>query len=195
MKILAVGAHTDDVELYCGGTLLRLIDEGHEVRLIVCTNGISQQKKRLSEEKEAHRFMGVKKAYFLGLQSGRLTHGLQLITKIDEVIKKYRPDFVFSHSARDHHQDHIAVAKSVKSVNRNWNFNWLTYASYDLRASFQCNLFVNIDKYFVKKLELLKIFKSQKDKWYFAPHIILARSIGTNVGKYVEGFKIEFLSV
>ena len=190
MKILAVGAHVDDIELFCGGTLLRAINEGHEVRTIVCASCGSR---RVKEQKIANKFLGITKCYFFGLPDGNLSHGQRLVGKIDKVVEKYQPDIVFSHCENDHHQDHVAVAKSVKAANRAWSFNWLTYPSYDLKASFKCNLFINIDKYFVKKLDLLKVFKSQKDKWYFAPHAILSRSIGTNIGKYVEGFKVEVL--
>lgn len=194
MKILAVGSHPDDVELFCGGVLLRAVEEGHIVRCAVCTNGESQgrEKERIKEQKEAWGFLGVNYGYFLKLKDGALVHDTELITKLEEIIKEYKPDLVFSHSEADYHQDHIAVAKAVRSANRNWNFNWVTYCSYDLRNPFIPNFFVNLDGYYEKKKELLKIFKTQKDRWYFKEDVLVSRSLGTNIGKYVEPFRIEF---
>lgn len=194
MKILAIGAHPDDIELLCGGTLLRAIKEKYTVRCVVCTNGESQGngKERVKEQKEAWGFLRVNYGYFLDLKDGELTPGLELITKLDKIIKGYEPDLVFSHSEADYHQDHVAVSRAVRSANRNWNFNWLSYCSHDLRNPFVPNFFVNIDKYYDKKKELLKIFKTQEDKWYFKEDVLASRSLGTNVGKYVEPFKMEF---
>lgn len=194
MKILAIGAHPDDIELYCGGTLLRAIDEKHEVRMLVCTNGELQSKKRYDEEVEACEFLKVKKTYFLNMEDGRLEHGVDLVFQIDEVIRTYQPDIVFSHCLEDFHQDHLAVAQSVRSSNRNWNFNWITYPSYDLRINFIPNLFVNIAGYFDKKSRLLKIFKSQKDKWFFADGAISTVVMGPFTDKIFEKFKIEFFT-
>ncbi len=193
MKILAIGAHPDDIELYAGGVLLRLIAEGHEVRTVVCTSGELRGKEiREREQRKAWEFMGVKKGMFLYFSDGHLGHDNLLISRLDSIVKKFKPDVVFSHSDHDHHQDHIAVAKCVRSVNRTWQFNWITYCSYDLRNSFQPNFFVNVDDYYFKKRKLLSIFESQKDMWYFREDVSISRSLGTNVGKYAEPFRIEF---
>lgn len=196
MKILAIGAHPDDIELFCGGVLIRMVREGNEVRCVVCTNGESQgedkSKERLKEQEEAWKFIGVKKGYLLGLKDGSLTHGAELVTKLDEVITEYKPDIVFSHSEVDPHQDHVAVAKSVRSSNRTWEFNWVSYCPYDLRSVFVPNFFVSLDGDYEKKKELLKIFKTQADRWYFREEVLISRSMGSNISKYVEPFKIEF---
>ena len=194
MKILAIGAHPDDIELYCGGTLLKAIDRGHEVRMLVCTNGELQSRKRYDEQVKACKFLKVKKIYFLNMKDGRLEHGVDLISQVDEVIKTYKPDTVFSHCLEDTHQDHLAVAKSVRSANRGWNFNWITYPSYDLRINFIPNLFVDIAGYFSKKSKLLEIFKSQKDKWFFADGGISEVVMGPFTDKVFEKFKIEFFT-
>lgn len=194
MKILAISSHPDDTELFCGGVLLRAVEEGHIVRCVVCTNGEFQGKgeRRLIEQRKAWDFMKVNFGYLLGLEDGKLQHNSELVSKFDEIVEDYEPDVVFSHSEADYHQDHIAVAKAVRASNRSWNFNWLTYCSYDLRNPFIPNFFVNLDGYFEKKKELLKIFESQKDRWYFKEDVLISRSLGTNVGKYVEPFRMEF---
>lgn len=198
MKILAVGAHPDDIELYCGGALLRAIARGDEVRCIICTRGESQDStnklngSRMREQEKAWKFMGVKDYYVLNFRDGSLEHSEPLINKLDEIMKEYKPDTVYSHSEHDTHQDHIAVAKCIRSTNRSWRFQWLTYCSYDLRNSFQPNFFIGLDAFFKKKKQLLRIFKSQKARWYFRDDVLISRSLGTNVGKYVEPFRLEF---
>lgn len=194
MKILAVGAHPDDIELYAGGALLRHIKQGDTVRCIVCSNGESQkiEDDRVREQQKAWEFMGVKDGILIGLPDGRITHGTELTGILDRNIKEFKPDIVYSHSEHDHHQDHIAVAKCVRSANRTWGFQWFTYCSYDLRNSFQPNFFINLDGYFQKKKELLKCFVSQKKRWYMREDVLISRSLGTNIGKYVEPFRMEF---
>lgn len=195
MKILAIGAHPDDISLFCGGTLFRAIKEGHEVKTIVCTGGEHRGENRIQEEDDARKFLGVTENYYLGFEDGHLEHGIELVSKIENVVKEYKPDVVFSHSDYDSHQDHQSVYHCVKSANRNWSFSWLTYESYDIRAGFISDLFVDISDYFQKKLELLKIFKSQQDRWYFQQSVVEARSLGAKIGKYVERYKVEYLSV
>lgn len=194
MRILAVGAHPDDIELYAGGALLRHIDNGDTVRCIVCSHGESQkiEDDRVREQQKAWEFMNVKDGILLGLPDGRITHGTELTGILDRNIKEFKPDIVYSHSEHDHHQDHIAVAKCVRSANRTWNFQWFTYCSYDLRNSFQPNYFINLDNYFKRKMELLKCFKSQKARWYMREDVLISKSLGTNIGKYVEPFRMEF---
>jgi LmbE family N-acetylglucosaminyl deacetylase len=197
MKILAVGAHPDDIELFCGGVLIRSIREGHEVRCIVCSDGETEgkgfgNKERIEEQKRAWEFIGVKKGYLLSLPDGHLQHNLELTDKIDKIIKEYKPDVVFSHSEVDPHQDHSNVSKCVRSANRTWEFNWITYCPYDLRSAFLPNFFVGLDGDFEAKKKLLSIFKTQADRWYFREEVLISRSMGSNIGKYVEPFRIEF---
>lgn len=189
-----MGSHPDDIELFCGGVLLRAIDKGDIVGCVVCTNGEGQgnETARIDEQRKAWDFLKVVNGNLLGLKDGGLRHETLLVTKLDQVVSIFRPDVVFSHSEVDPHQDHEAVAKSIRSVNRNWNFNWVTYSPYDLRSTFIPNFFVGLDGYYERKKELLKIFQTQKDKWYFKEDVLVSRSMGSNIGKYVEPFRIEF---
>ena len=195
MKILAVGAHPDDVALYCGGSLIRAVDEGHTVRVVVATGGQSRKGAREDEESAANKFIGVEQTYFLGFQDGKLGHNLDFVQKMDEIVKEYNPDIVLSHNSKDHHQDHQSVYHAVKSASREWTFSWVVYESYDVRNEFTPNLFVDITKYYENKKKLLKIFSSQQDRWYFKDAIVEARSLGSKAGQYVEKFNIQYLSI
>lgn len=192
-RVLAIGSHPDDVELYAGGTLLRLVDEGAEIYHLVCTRGRGKKGNRTRENGQACRFLGVKEDYLLGFRDSRLGHSRKLISAIDDTIGTVRPDWIFTHTVADHHQDHIAVARATISANRWQRATLITYPSYNPAIPFNANLFVDVSDYFDKKLELLKIFKSQQDEWYFRPEIVKARSQGTNIAKYVERFRVEMM--
>lgn len=190
MKYLFIGAHPDDIELFCGGTVLRAVEE-NDVTCLVVTGGQIREGNRLDEQYSAWKKMGVL-GMFLNKEDGRLFHNLDLVKAIDDVVGKIKPDIVFSHWEGDHHQDHIAIAKATKSSSR-LGFSLITYPSHDINSSFEANLFVEVDM--KKKLNLLKVFKSQEDRWYFKDEVIKAKCMATNFGKYVEKFKIEALRI
>ncbi len=192
-RILAIGAHPDDIELYCGGTLLKMGHKGSEIHHLICTYGEGKGGDRMRENNEACEFLRVKKRYALGLFDSSLRHDKRLITGIDDVIREVQPDWIFTHSVNDYHQDHIAVARATKSANRRQEATLIVYPPYDLAIPFKANLFVDIDDYFDKKLELLKIFKSQTKEWYMRPEVVEARSLGTNIATYVEKFGVELM--
>lgn len=190
-KILVIGAHTDDIEVFCGGTLFRAIEEGNEVRCAVCIDQYTHGEIEVEEQKRAWIFLGVTEGYFLKMRNTCLQHSGELVTKFDEIIGEYKPDIVFSHTELDSNQDHIAVARCVRSANRAWSFNWITFPSYDLRSPFVPNVFINIDSSYERKKELIRFFESQKGKWYLTEDVLLARSLGSNIGRYIEQFRLE----
>ena len=179
MKTLFVGSHPDDIELYCGGTIMKLKDIGFDIVYVICTDGNVKDGDRLEEAEKAINKLGIKKYYFLGLEDGRLEHNINLIKKLDNIFKTEKPDVIFCHSQQDYHQDHIAVARCVRSANRLYNSSLISYAYHSHYEIFDANLFVNIEKYKDKKVKLLNVFKSQKDNWYF------------KLNDGIEKFKIE----
>ncbi len=192
-KILAIGAHPDDIELFCGGALMKLEASGCELYHLICTSGESKDGDRLDEYEKACGFLKIKENYNLKLNDSGLRHNRELVTAIDKIVSEVKPDWIFTHSENDHHQDHVAVAKATRSANRKQDATLITYPSYDLTRPFDANLFVDIDEYFNLKLGLLEIFESQSKEWYMQPEAVTARSTGTNIAKYVERFKIEMM--
>ena len=200
MKILAIGAHYDDIELNCAGTLMKAQEQGVEINLVVCTDGEmgGSPEDRLVEQEKVNKKLKYKRVWGLGklyFEDGYLKHDSYLVTKIEEVIKEIKPDYLITHTEKDFHQDHIAVAKAVKSANRTASASLITFPSQDIKIPFEANLYVDISKYFDKKLEILELYKSQKDKPWLQKDTITARNIGTGVAKYVEKFHIEFLKL
>lgn len=196
-KILAIGAHFDDVELNCAGTLLRAREEGDEVYLIVCTDGslADAGNDRQAEQNVVNKIMGYKEVFYLGFQDGSLKHDNVLIDAITKVVKEIEPDIVYTHCDDDFHQDHAAVSRAVKSVNRFSIFSGVMFPSQDPKQNFQANYYSDISDYFFDKLALLKNFKSQLKKPWLQEEFIRARNLGIGKQKYSEKFRVRYMFV
>jgi LmbE family N-acetylglucosaminyl deacetylase len=195
MIILTVGAHPDDAELFCGGTLLKLIDRDPSLSIytVVCSAGNSRSNDRVHEQELADQFLGVRKGFFLDFNDGEMIHNLKLVNELEKIIDNVQPDYIFAHSIWDTHQDHLAVAKAIKSANRQKRFNLITYPSYDLTMPFPSNCLVDVTDYFDRKLKLLSLFASQQNRWYFQKEAIVARANGFPFIGRAEKFNVDNL--
>lgn len=167
MKVLAVGAHPDDVELGCGATLALFKKMGHAVHILVLTRGEASgdPNVRAWECKHAARTLKAK-LYFGNLVDTKITDGVETIMTIERVIDLVKPDVVFAHSDKDGHQDHrnaglasLSAARNVRKV--------LLYESPAALKEFCPQVFVDVSSTFDTKLSALKAFASQASKVYF----------------------------
>lgn len=105
--ILAVGAHPDDIDISCSGTIAEWIEEGGEAYYLVLTDGskgskdfkISNQdliKIRQAEQQEAADILGVKKVFFLDFVDGELENTADLRKQIVKIIRQIKPHTVIS---------------------------------------------------------------------------------------------------
>lgn len=168
MRILAVGAHPDDVELGCGATLALFKSRGHEVYLLVLTLGEASgdpdaRKRECEKSAETLRADGL---FFGDLPDTKITEGIESIMEVENVINRVKPDIVISHSPKDIHQDHRNTAFAVMSAARNAKIV-LLYESPAALKDFCPQVFVDVDSTFNVKLEALKAFGSQASKVYF----------------------------
>ncbi len=110
LDILAFGAHPDDVELGCGGTLAKEIANGKKVGLIDLTKGELGTRgtdlTRKEEATEAAKILGVAVRENLDLGDGFFTNDKEAQFKIIEMIRKYQPDIILSNAPSDRHPDH-----------------------------------------------------------------------------------------
>lgn len=133
--VLAVGAHPDDIEFGCGATMAKLAREGADIYFLVCTSGnrgsrqnqISVEElvdKRKEEAKSAAKVLGAKEVFFLDHEDGNLEANLNLKEEIVKIIRKIKPDMIFTHdpswfyvSRGDfsfiNHNDHRETGKAV----------------------------------------------------------------------------------
>jgi LmbE family N-acetylglucosaminyl deacetylase len=168
MRILAVGAHPDDIELGCGATLALFKKKGHGVYMLVLTKGEASGDPKAREEEclQSSASIGADELFFGNLRDTRITDGIESITAIENVINRVKPDFVFAHSHKDVHQDHRNTALAVLSASRNSKVV-LLYESPAALRDFCPQVFVDVDSTFNIKLEALKSFGSQASKIYF----------------------------
>jgi LmbE family N-acetylglucosaminyl deacetylase len=196
MNILAIGAHPDDIEFGCGGTLLKYSQQGHSVSLLVLTQGSfgGDPNVRMKEQQAAANFLGVKEIFWGGLKDTELIDSRELILKIDAVVQQVMPDFVFLNYYDDVHQDHRAASQAGVSASR--YIKEVLFYEVPTTQHFEPDIFVNIQDVLDKKLQLLKLHASQVDKTRVENLTILesAQSCANFRGfqgrvKFAEGFK------
>lgn len=122
MRVLAVGAHPDDLEILCGGTLARYVKEGHEVVMCHATKGDRGSFEHTAEEIARIRHEEARKAaeicgaehVSLGLSDGEVNAGDmgQRLLLVD-LVREARPDVIITHSQGDYMVDHNEISKLV----------------------------------------------------------------------------------
>ncbi|MGD1319454.1 bacillithiol biosynthesis deacetylase BshB1 [Chryseobacterium sp. 2R14A] len=115
VDILAFGAHPDDVELGCGGTIAKLISEGKTCAIVDLTRGELGTRgtdlTRKKEATEAAKILGVSARENLGLKDGFLVNSEEYQMEIVKMVRKYRPEIVLANAIDDRHPDHAKGAK------------------------------------------------------------------------------------
>lgn len=115
VDVLAIGAHPDDVEFGCGGTLLKLISEGKKVVIIDLTQGElgtrGTAETRAEEANNAAKLLGLTARENLKMKDGFLNNSEEYQMLIVQMIRKYQPDIVFCNAWEDRHPDHAKGAK------------------------------------------------------------------------------------
>lgn len=196
MNILAIGAHPDDIEFGCGGTLLKYAQAGHAVYQMVLTEGCygGEPCLRKKEQEQAQLFLGSRAVFWGGLKDTEVVDNRDLITKIEKVIAQTTPDIVFMNYPEDVHQDHRAAAAAAISATR--YIKEVLFFEVPTTRHFEPEIFVNIRDVLEKKMELLKIHASQVTRTRVENLTILesAQSCANFRGyqgrvKYAEGFK------
>ncbi|HLP86291.1 MAG TPA: PIG-L deacetylase family protein [Candidatus Paceibacterota bacterium] len=128
MRILAIGAHLDDIELACGGTLAKAIKNGHTVKMLIMTDSaytnfdgtvMRTREEALSEGMAAAKSLGVSDVEILNFPIKNVPYNGSSVEAIDKIITEFNPDYVFTHWIHDTHQDHVNTALSSISAARN----------------------------------------------------------------------------
>ena len=117
LAILAFAAHPDDVEISCGGTLLRYVQEGKKVGIIDLTRGElgtrGSAETREIEAKNAAVSLGLSVRKNLELKDGFFANDEASMLKIITEIRRFQPEIVLANSLVDRHPDHAKAAKLV----------------------------------------------------------------------------------
>ncbi len=195
MNILAIGAHPDDIEFGCGGTLIKYSQKGHNVFLMILTLGEmgGDGGVRKGEQLASSKILGAKEVYFGKYKDTKLPLDQGLIASIEKILKIVKPDFIFVNYFDDTHQDHRHLAQATISATR-YIRNVLLY-EVPTTQNFSPNVFVNIEDVLKEKLAALQAHNSQvlKTNIEDLPITEIAKSSANFRGiqgrvKYAEGF-------
>jgi LmbE family N-acetylglucosaminyl deacetylase len=197
MNILAIGAHPDDIELGCGGLLIKGARSGHSIYLYNLTRGekAGDPQERTLELKKSAKYIGAKALFIDRFSDTNLTLSNDLINHIESCINICKPDVVITHPMTDTHHDHRAAAEATIEAGRNVS-NILAYEM-PLTKGFEPHLYYDISDSMDAKLELLSLFKSQSHKFFLESKAIRGlaqyRALQSRLGSgivYSESFQI-----
>lgn len=164
MNILAIGSHPDDIEFGCGGALIKFSGKGHRLHLLVMTEGGMGGKTsvRGREQVKSQEILGAEKLFWGGYEDTYLKADKEMIGKIEEVIAKVKPTFIFCHFPDDTHQDHRHLAQATVSATR-YIRNVLFYEG-PTTQNFSAHVYVDISETLDRKIQALKAHRSQMRK-------------------------------
>lgn len=188
MNILAIGAHPDDIEFGCGGTLLKYIRDGHKVYLLVMTEGHrgGQAKLRRTEQKRAAEILKPEEVIWGSYRDTELSPKMnEMVQDIEVILERVQPHLTFVNYDQDTHQDHRALAKAAVSATR-YIKNVLFYEG-PTSQNFSPTVFVDIRETLEEKLQVLLAHQSQVMKTNIEGLSIVDISRSTAVFRGISG--------
>lgn len=164
MKVLALGCHPDDIEFGCGGTLSKYAAAGHDVYMMVMTEGHAggDDAVRKLEQERAAQIIGCTQLFWGGYRDTELPLTRQLIQGLESVIDQVEPAFIFVHYGEDTHQDHRVLSQATVTATR-YTRNVLFYEG-PTTQNFTPTVFVALDGVIDRKIEALRAHASQVQK-------------------------------
>ena len=210
MNVMAIGAHPDDIEFGCSGTLIRHINAGDNVIYVCMTNtesksGTTGDVLRTNDElfdevKCATNKMGIETTEFLDFKDLHVPFSFDSVSALDRLIQKYKIDTIYTHWAGDSNQDHISTFKSTMAAAR-YVRNVYCYEQIPIprltENEMTINYYVDISDYMENKIQVAECHKSQIKKYkkigFDVPNRlrVLAEFRGIQANcKYAEGFHI-----
>lgn len=203
-KILFISPHTDDVELGAGGTLIKFIEDGHDIFWIVfckCSDAVPAgcPPNMLEREfKEVVKSLGLHEENYMvfDYKNRRLSESRQeILDDLVEIRENFRPSLVVIPSLNDYHQDHKTVAiEAIRAFK-----NHASIIGYELpwnHTIFRATLLVELEERHIEgKISLIKKYKSQfiLNRAYFDEEFIRswARMRGMHIRrKFAEAFEV-----
>lgn len=218
LDLLAIGAHPDDVEIWAGGLMLRMRNQGYQLGILDLTRGEMSTKgtveSRKQEAEQAASMLDARRIQ-LEFEDGFLTCSRREITEVARIIRKLRPRIVLHHHQEDFHPDHesageVAYKACILASRKKFETDQSAWAvqkmiSFMAHDSFSPSFVVDVTDVWEQKKELIKCYRSQithtnsddretnlsSDEWFDrfrARHLKFGRSIHAQFG---EPYKID----
>ncbi|MGQ9856053.1 MAG: PIG-L deacetylase family protein [Fervidobacterium sp.] len=190
---LFIGAHPDDIEIWAGGFILRILRENKNAKIhcLVLTDGSAGYgtvEERKQESLNAAEMLGTETYEILGLKDGSLCMQQDLPKIIANLIRKYKPDVLVTHPKTDRHPDHSAVGEAIEKAlfmamtspefleyEPHMCKNVLFFVSDPFQMP-STRLYIDISEVFEEKYKIIQCFKTQLD--VLLPYIELNKLYG-----------------
>jgi LmbE family N-acetylglucosaminyl deacetylase/CheY-like chemotaxis protein len=192
--VLAIGAHPDDIEVGCGGTLLGHVAQGHEVSVLVLTGGEAGgvPADRAREAARAAELMAVR-LFHVNVADASVGELESTAAEIRRVLEEVSPDTVYTHSEHDFNQDHRNVHQATVSAALHVP-RIFCYQSSSSTVDFHPSRFVAVDEFMDRKLAVLRAYTSQvRQRRYLDAELLRATSrYWSRYGqsRFVEPFEV-----
>jgi LmbE family N-acetylglucosaminyl deacetylase len=192
--IIAIGAHPDDIELGCGGTVRAATKAGKKVIAVIMTKGERSANPEIrcrETEKALHR-LGVAEVHFGDFPDTEVPSSNKAVTFLEAFYDTQRPETILTHSVNSMHQDHRQVGWLSMAAFR-FSPRILAYETPRVTSSFSPTYYIDISECIQDKCEALKCHCSQKTKAYIQHNSVvnMAAFRGHQVNvDYAEAFEV-----
>ena len=196
-NILCLGAHADDIEIGCGGTVLKIIGEvpKSQFRWVVFSGDEERAKEA---QRSAALFLKETSRKKLQIQNKRESYfpfiGADIKDSFEELKKEFSPDLIFTHYSKDAHQDHSLLSDLTYNTFRDHLILEYEVPKYDGDIG-NPNTYICLDKTIVqKKIDIIcSTYQTQSQKQWFDEEtfrsILRIRGVEANSpSKYAEAF-------
>lgn len=120
IHVMAIGAHPDDVELGCAGTLYNHVRKGQQVAIVDLTEGELGSRgtvaTRYAEAAAASGVLGIAHRHNLQMEDGFFQHNRENVLKLVQVIRLHQPDIILANAPSDRHPDHGRAATLIRDA-------------------------------------------------------------------------------
>jgi LmbE family N-acetylglucosaminyl deacetylase len=174
-KILAIGAHPDDIEYGCFGFLMSKCTSS-EIHLYVASLGSTGDPtsglERMGESAEALGALNPRSLLFRKQKGIGPEDFGPVLDELTQLISTISPDLILALGPHDTHQEHVRLSELVSASARRSKASILNYAIVSNTLDFKPNFFVDISQVYENKKRALKAHQSQKDKLYMSEDYI-----------------------
>ena len=213
-RVLVIAVHPDDETLGCGGTLLKHKQNGDEIHWLVATDikvsegfdeiSVKRRADEISEVKKLYEFESVSRMCLPTMKVDEYSMS-ELIGKLSAIVNKIEPNIVYLPFKGDIHSDHRKIFEAAYSCTKSFRYPFIKkiymmetlseteFSPSTKEDSFVPNVFVNISEFMDKKIDIMKIFKSEILEHPFPRSERNLRALGTLRGatsncEYAESF-------